>query len=120
VVVATDIAARGIDVKDLPHVVNFDMPNEPESYVHRVGRTGRARAAGTALSFCSRDERSFLSAIERLTRTPLERLELPAELASAAIPAAADGGRQPEERRQRARGPRRGRPRARAHRSRHA
>jgi ATP-dependent RNA helicase RhlE len=91
VVVATDIAARGIDVKDLPHVVNFDLPHEPETYVHRVGRTGRARAAGTAVSFCSRDERPLLSAIERLTQTPLGRLELPAGLAAAAIPAPESG-----------------------------
>ena len=77
VVVATDIAARGIDVKDLSHVVNFDVPNQPETYVHRVGRTGRAGAAGTALSLCASGERSFLSSIERLTRRRLDRLELP-------------------------------------------
>ena len=77
VVVATDIAARGIDVKDLSHVVNFDVPNQPETYVHRVGRTGRAGAAGTALSLCAASERSFLTSIERLTRRRLDRLELP-------------------------------------------
>jgi ATP-dependent RNA helicase RhlE len=91
VVVATDIAARGIDVKDLPHVINFDMPNEPESYVHRVGRTGRAGAAGTAISFCSREERSYLASIERLTRTPLARLELPEGFLAAAHAARSDG-----------------------------
>ena len=63
--VATDIAARGIDVDNVSHVINFDIPNEPESYVHRIGRTARAGASGIAWSFCDRDERSFLSAIER-------------------------------------------------------
>ena len=77
VVVATDIAARGIDVKDLPHVVNFDIPHEPETYVHRVGRTGRAGASGTAISLCGSNERPLLAAIERLTRTKLERREVP-------------------------------------------
>jgi ATP-dependent RNA helicase RhlE len=84
VVVATDIAARGIDVKDLPHVVNFDLPNEPETYVHRVGRTGRAGAAGTAVSLCASSERPFLAAIERLTQKRLERLELPGNLGAPA------------------------------------
>jgi len=71
VLVATDIAARGLDIVDLSHVVNFDLPNEPESYVHRIGRTGRAGASGTALSFCSVDERPFLADIERLIRKHL-------------------------------------------------
>ena len=53
VLVATDIAARGIDVDDISHVINYDLPNEPESYIHRIGRTGRAGANGTAYSFCS-------------------------------------------------------------------
>ncbi len=66
VLVATDIAARGIDVDDISHVVNFDLPNETESYVHRIGRTGRAGASGMALSFCSVDERPYLVDIERL------------------------------------------------------
>jgi ATP-dependent RNA helicase RhlE len=68
VLVATDIAARGIDVDNISHVINFDLPNESETYVHRIGRTGRAGAAGIALSFCSGDERAFLAAIERLIR----------------------------------------------------
>jgi ATP-dependent RNA helicase RhlE len=93
VVVATDIAARGIDVKDLPHVVNFDLPHEPETYVHRVGRTGRAGAAGIAVSFCSQGERSLLTAIERLTRKPLEQRELPAGLPAAALPTPVIGRR---------------------------
>ncbi len=68
VLVATDIAARGLDVDDISHVVNFDMPLDPETYVHRIGRTGRAGAAGKALSFCDSAEKSKLKAIEQLTR----------------------------------------------------
>jgi ATP-dependent RNA helicase RhlE len=68
ILVATDIAARGLDVEDITHVVNYDLPNEPESYVHRIGRTGRAGASGKAYSFCDRDERAFLVDIERLIR----------------------------------------------------
>lgn len=64
--VATDIAARGIDVDDVSHVFNFELPNEPESYVHRIGRTGRAGASGIAISLCSREERSYLTSIEKL------------------------------------------------------
>jgi ATP-dependent RNA helicase RhlE len=66
VLVATDLAARGIDVDGITHVINFEMPHEPESYVHRIGRTGRAGASGIALSFCSAGERAELRAIERL------------------------------------------------------
>lgn len=66
VLVATDVAARGIDIDGVTHVVNYDLPAEPESYVHRIGRTGRAGAEGIALSFCSTDERRDLLAIERL------------------------------------------------------
>ena len=76
VLVATDIAARGLDVDNVTHVVNFDLPNEPESYVHRIGRTARAGASGVALSFCDRDERPFLRDIERLTG---ERLQVVAD-----------------------------------------
>jgi len=65
VLVASDIAARGLDIDDVSHVINFDVPNEPETYVHRIGRTGRAGAAGEAVSLCSREERGFLRAIER-------------------------------------------------------
>ncbi len=74
VLVATDIAARGIDVDNITHVVNFDLPHEPESYVHRIGRTARAGAEGTAISFCDSDEFPLLQNIERLTRRPLELL----------------------------------------------
>jgi ATP-dependent RNA helicase RhlE len=75
VLIATDIAARGIDVTDISHVINFDMPDVPEAYVHRVGRTGRAGASGQAISFCDRDERALLRDIERLLRKPLPVLE---------------------------------------------
>jgi ATP-dependent RNA helicase RhlE len=66
--VATDIAARGIDVEGISHVINFDLPNIPESYVHRIGRTARAGAEGIAISLCSHDERPFLRDIEKLIR----------------------------------------------------
>jgi ATP-dependent RNA helicase RhlE len=67
VLVATDIAARGIDVDQLSHVINYDLPNISETYVHRIGRTGRAGAAGTALSFCDTEERAYLKDIQKLT-----------------------------------------------------
>jgi ATP-dependent RNA helicase RhlE len=66
VLVATDIAARGIDIDDLTHVINFELPEVPETYVHRIGRTGRAGNTGTAFSFCDADERADLKAIEKL------------------------------------------------------
>ncbi|MFG1391432.1 DEAD/DEAH box helicase [Xanthobacter agilis] len=66
--VATDIAARGIDVTGVSHVINFDLPNVPESYVHRIGRTARAGREGIAISFCDQEERAFLRAIERLIK----------------------------------------------------
>ena len=72
--VATDIAARGIDVEGVTHVINFDLPNDPESYVHRIGRTARAGAAGIALSFCSLDEVAYLADIEKLTGIRLEEV----------------------------------------------
>jgi ATP-dependent RNA helicase RhlE len=71
VLVATDIAARGLDVDGISHVINFELPNEPESYVHRIGRTARAGASGVALSFCDAAERTYLRDIERLTRKSL-------------------------------------------------
>ncbi|HEY5377580.1 MAG TPA: DEAD/DEAH box helicase [Polyangiaceae bacterium] len=77
VLIATDIAARGIDVDGISHVVNYDLPNIPESYVHRIGRTARAGAAGIAISLCSREERGYLRDIERPTRTPIRKLETP-------------------------------------------
>ena len=71
VLVATDIAARGLDIDDVSHVVNFDLPADADNYVHRIGRTGRAGATGTAVSFCDHGERSALNAIQRLTRQRL-------------------------------------------------
>ncbi len=73
VLVATDVAARGVDVKDVGLVVNYDLPNEPEAYVHRIGRTGRAGADGMAVSFCSEDELEFLREIEKTIRMPIPR-----------------------------------------------
>jgi ATP-dependent RNA helicase RhlE len=72
VLVATDVAARGIDIDGISLVVNYDLPNVPESYVHRIGRTGRAGASGKAISFCDREERAFLADIERLIRRRLQ------------------------------------------------
>ena len=72
VLVATDIAARGIDVEGISHVINYDLPNIPESYVHRIGRTARAGAGGRAISFCDVDERAYLRDIERLIRQRVE------------------------------------------------
>ncbi|HYM33299.1 MAG TPA: DEAD/DEAH box helicase [Candidatus Cybelea sp.] len=71
VLVATDIAARGIDVDDITHVINYELPNDPESYVHRIGRTARAGATGVAISLCEPAERGALRDIERLTRRPI-------------------------------------------------
>lgn len=75
VLVATDIAAHGLDVEDISHVINYDLTPDPETYVHRIGRTGRAGAAGTAMSFCTAEERGSLLGIERLLRTPLRRAD---------------------------------------------
>ena len=72
VLVATDIAARGIDVDDISHVINYDLPNVAETYVHRIGRTGRANASGTALSFCAVDERPYLQDIHKLIKQEIE------------------------------------------------
>lgn len=68
VLVATDIAARGIDIEELTHVINFDLPNVPETYVHRIGRTGRAGAGGIAISFCDQNEKPLLNDIQKLNR----------------------------------------------------
>ena len=80
VLVATDVAARGLDVDGITHVFNFDLPNEPEAYVHRIGRTGRAGATGIAISFCDSTERRCLRDIERLTRTRIDASALPSGL----------------------------------------
>ena len=68
VLVATDIAARGIDISELSHVFNYDLPEVPETYVHRIGRTARAGADGTAVSFCAPEEKEYLAGIEKLNR----------------------------------------------------
>jgi len=81
VLVATDIAARGIDVAEIGHVVNFDMPHVPEDYVHRIGRTARMAASGRASSFASPEEADLLRGIERLTRVAVPRAEVPRESA---------------------------------------
>jgi ATP-dependent RNA helicase RhlE len=106
VLVATDVAARGIDVEGISLVVNYDLPNVPESYVHRIGRTGRAGASGKAISFCDREERAFLADIERLIRKRLPvtgtdpRTAGPAPQATAGVsggaPAPRHGGRRSE------------------------
>ncbi|MCF6387197.1 DEAD/DEAH box helicase [Mycobacterium sp. MBM] len=77
ILVATDVAARGLDVERISHVVNFDIPHDPESYVHRIGRTGRAGRSGTALLFVTPRERHLLGSIERVTRQKLVEMQLP-------------------------------------------
>jgi len=77
VLVATDVAARGIDIENLPHVINFDLPNMPEDYVHRIGRTGRAGNGGQAISLVCIDEQEFLQAIERLIQFQIPRILIP-------------------------------------------
>jgi ATP-dependent RNA helicase RhlE len=75
ILVATDIAARGIDVKDISHVVNYELPNEPESYVHRIGRTARADASGIAWSLCGREEREYLTRIQKLIKQTIPAVD---------------------------------------------
>ena len=84
VLIATDIAARGIDVDGVSHVINYDLPNVPESYVHRIGRTARAGASGTAISLCDGEERAFLRGIEKLIRGRVPVMALPGQMARAA------------------------------------
>jgi ATP-dependent RNA helicase RhlE len=78
VLVATDIAARGIDIDQLPHVVNYELPNVPEDYVHRIGRTGRAGQSGEAVSLVCIDEHELLKNIEKFTRSEIPKVEIPA------------------------------------------
>ena len=79
ILIATDIAARGIDVSGVSHVFNFDMPNVPEQYVHRIGRTARAGAEGIAISYVCGEEKGWLKQIERLTGVRLDQVPLPAD-----------------------------------------
>jgi ATP-dependent RNA helicase RhlE len=119
VLVATDVAARGIDVDGVSHVFNYDLPHEPEMYVHRIGRTGRAGAAGIAVSFCDHDERKLLQAIERLIRRKLlvaQTVAAPFAVAEASppSPASAERPRQAPARRWTNASPKRSRPQGRS------
>ncbi|MDH4190208.1 MAG: DEAD/DEAH box helicase [Betaproteobacteria bacterium] len=108
VLVATDIAARGLDIEALPHVVNYDLPHVPEDYVHRIGRTGRAGSEGEAITFVSAEERPLLSAIERLiNKTVAQRVVAGFEPGSAPVRDPHDTPEHREQRDQPRRGPRR-------------
>ncbi|MDX2158822.1 MAG: DEAD/DEAH box helicase [Hyphomicrobiaceae bacterium] len=96
--VATDIAARGIDIDEVTHVVNFDLPDVPDAYVHRIGRTARAGAAGQAIAFCDPEERDLLRAIERLTRQAITASDRRGDASLAA--SASSPGRERQDRRQ--------------------
>ncbi len=113
VMIATDIAARGLDVDDISHVINYDMPLDAETYVHRIGRTGRAGAEGIAVSFCGRDEHPRLRSIERLIRNTLtvqqHEYSQGTEQPSNQSPAVPKG---PKPARRKSRPPRKGRPKS--------
>ena len=99
VLVATDVAARGIDIDGITHVINFDLPNMPESYVHRIGRTARAGKSGVAISFCDTSERGYLKDIEKLigNRLPVEG-EAPAETTRSEQPSTPKANNKPAKR----------------------
>ena len=97
VLVATDIAARGIDVDQLSHVINFELPEVAETYVHRIGRTGRAGSSGVAISFCSSDEKAYLKAIMKLINQEIPENELPTDL-PVSEPKPRPEGQQPQQR----------------------
>jgi len=101
--IATDIAARGIDVEGISHVVNFDLPNIPESYVHRIGRTARAGADGIAISFCDAEERTFLRDIEKLIRMSIPATDRRSDRRAPPVQHAngATGAKQPQRQRDR-------------------
>ncbi len=105
ILVATDIAARGIDVENISHVVNYELPNIPESYVHRIGRTARAGAGGIAISLVDREERAYLKSIERLIRQEIPVMAAPVGMPPAAVagfdPAATAAVAIPQERSER-------------------
>ncbi len=113
VLVATDIAARGLDIDMVSHVVNFDLPVDADNYIHRIGRTGRAGADGVAVSFCDQGERSTLQAIQRLTRQTLAVEAHPADnavtraagLQGRPVPTVPGPARSPRGRRSKARRP---------------
>jgi superfamily II DNA/RNA helicase len=92
ILVATDVAARGLDIELLPQVVNFDLPHVAEDYVHRIGRTGRAGASGTAISLVCADEVDLLAAIETLIGQTLRREEVPGFEAEHRVPQTVPGG----------------------------
>ncbi len=106
ILVATDIAARGIDVDELTHVINYEIPNVPETYVHRIGRTGRAGASGTAISFCDAEEKVFMKDIERTIGMSVPVRQVPPEFMKVleSLPTPEPGeerpARQPQQRRQ--------------------
>ena len=119
ILVATDIAARGIDVSGVSHVINFELPNVPEQYVHRIGRTARAGAAGVAIAYCADDEKAYLKGIEKLTKQRVEVVPLPENFTAEAArikasrtgPALVERGPRPEgEDRNRVRRPKSRRP----------
>ena len=116
VLVATDVASRGLDIEGLPQVINFDVPHSPEDYVHRIGRTGRAGLTGEAISLVSPQDHDAIGAIERLIKKHIDRVLVPSFEASGASVAALMGD---EPRRDAGRGRERGRDRGRERGSRH-
>ena len=96
VLVATDVAARGIDIQKLPCVVNFNLPNQAEDYVHRIGRTGRAQNEGLAVSLLSADEASCLFGIEKLLKTNIEQVVIPGYEPTKKIPKASKASKSPD------------------------
>ena len=103
VLVATDVAARGIDIRDVTHVINFELPHEPEVYVHRIGRTARAGACGVAWSLVAQDERGRLKAIEKMTRVTVPELAVDIEGDGEVIPVKSEDSQASENPRRRSR-----------------